>query len=244
MDYRAWVFNYQLRYDRKATQYAPELNPYEIDEIFRRAIDAFMRENLKVQKGKGFELNDEQRQKLSTLVVTAPEQGAVAPTSITNGVYEFTLSSPPFVHPIYIPIRGRVLAQKEGCTDKYIDLFFEEHDDLNYILGSELDKPSFAYGRSVAVEAKSSSALGSKSLYVHTGGDFNIALLELTYIKRPVYPNSGGYVDATGVTTVFTNSDLPEEVHNEVIDKAVEIAMFITGDPMVQQSTYQWKDNQ
>lgn len=244
MDYRLWHFNFKERLDKMAANSNPDLNPAEIDEFMYRAIEAFLRENTSIQKGKGFELNDVQRQKLSTLVVTPNEQAVVAPTTIVNGVYEFPLTSPPFLHEIYMPVRARVNVSKDGCDDATLDVFFVDHDDLHYILGDSLHGPSYKYRRAIAVEAKASTTLGAKSLYVHTSGDFTVNSLELTYIKRPVVPTIGGYQYFDGTTRVLTQSDLPEEVHNEVIDMAVELAAIVIGEPNAQRFSYISKDKQ
>jgi hypothetical protein len=244
MDYRLWHFNFKQRLDKLAVNTNPDFNPAEIDEFMLRAIEAFMRENTSIVKGKGFELNDVQRQKLSTLVVTPNEQPVVAPTSLVNNVYEFPLTSPPFLHQVYMPVRARVNVSKPNCDDAVLEVFFVDHDDLHYIIGDSLHGPSYKYKRAIAIEAKASSTLGEKSIYVYSEGEFTVNSLELTYIKTPTTPTIGGYIYLDGSTRNLTQSDLPDQVHNEVVDIAVEIAANVIGEPNAQRFTYLHKDKQ
>jgi hypothetical protein len=102
-------------------------------------------------------------------------------------------------------------------------LFIKQHDDLHE--ESPFDCSSFEW-REVSVR------FFKNGLRVFTDGTFIVeSICEFNYIKKPVYiQNAQDYVGGTynlpnGTTlTGFTNCELPEHTHREIVDLAVLIA--------------------
>lgn len=170
----------------------------------------------------GFEATQKRIDDLSSLVVKYPLQPAITPTSIGNGVLEVKLSD--LVHPYLFLIRAYGNAQ--DCDD-LISLKFTQHDDLNYLLDDPFNAPSkqeipYNFGRS-------STDAGS-SIYIYPG---NVDLIKVfvDYIKTPVLMNLGNYTYIDGNILPQTSSELPEHMHNELVDVAVQIASGIIEHP-------------
>jgi hypothetical protein len=99
-------------------------------------------------------------------------------------------------------------------------MFPIQHDDLNDALNDPFNGPSrdeipYNFG-------KTSDADGS-SIYIYPG-IYDITKVRLEYIKKPRRMFYGGYTYIDGVTYPQTDCELPEIVHNEIVDLAVLLA--------------------
>lgn len=230
MNIRLWKYNILQRLDKLVTFDKVDLNDAELDQFIRRGVISWL--NDQVQKGvEMYEIND---QKISTLILN--EQ---LTTISTTDPYEFPLSN--LTYNCYYIMRVTADFIGGDCTKSNEELFRVQYDDLHYVLNDPYRGPSLDWGTGLYTLGKSSSTLGQKSIFVYTNNEYVPSNLRMTYIKTPEIPSIGGYTDIDGINIYPTvESDLPEEHHDEIIDKIVELIAVAINDPAVSlyRSTY------
>lgn len=217
-----WHYNIKRKTNKLDSQHKKDFNAAELDEICNNAIDIFSETRYSGNNVKktSFEEVQQLTDNLSSLVIKYPEQPIIAPATVTDGIYEFPLSTSfGFIKPYRHMIR--VSGQIKGCTDKII-VNIVQHDDLSVILNDPFRKPSKGpFPRLVGVFGKSSKQGVETSLYVYTNG-FEINGLYPEYIKRPNIVSIGGYKDIDGNIKTKVECDLPEDYHTLIIDIACD----------------------
>jgi len=133
-------------------------------------------------------------------------------------------------------IRGRVTIGREGCTDRVVPLRIMEHDD-------EFEED--VYTKSSFEWKRMNGLFNSDGIQLHTDGTFTINTVCVTYIRKTQFMHNaeafrtGGYALPSGVAlTGFSDCELPENTHREIVDIAV---MLAAGE--VQASDFQLKLN-
>lgn len=131
-------------------------------------------------------------------------------------------------------VRARVRMDKGSCTGKIGTVHIRQHDDM--FEESPSDRSSFEW-RSV------NATFDGSGIRVYTDGTFTVNKLHLTYIRKIKYMHnaedfrSGSYDLPSGTSLTGTQDcELPEHVHEEIVDLAV---LFITGE--LGMSNYQLK---
>lgn len=205
-------------------------NPAETDWLINEAQLVWVK-----TRAKRAEIGQEARQELSTLLIKAPSklQPGLAPSVVPdtdNKMYEVSLSD--FEHTPLRILRVYARISKKGCTDKIASVSFEQHEDLNDILGNSFRSPSFEWSEVPAVMGAGET---DDSIYMYTDGTFEIKYLYPEYIKVPRRVSLGGYKYLDGSTTTEVNSELPEFTHPEIIDLAVSQIFGFIGDPNFKQ---------
>lgn len=205
-------------------------NPAETDWLLNEAqLNWVKRRAQRAEQGQKI------RQDISTLVIKAPSQlqSGIAPVVVPdtdNKMYECSLLDFAFT-PLRI-LRLHVRLSRENCNDRIATSSFEQHEDLNDILGNSFRSPSFEWGEVPAVMGASTN---TDSIYLYTDGTFEIKYVYPEYIKVPRRVSLGGYKYIDGTTTTEVNSELPNHTHQEIVDLAVSQIFGFIGDPNFKQ---------
>jgi len=182
--------------------------------------------NLKKYK-LGFEVTQQRIDMLSTLVVGQPEQPAINPTNFNSdlNLYEFDFVDliEPYKH--LLKVRGKI----KKCDDLF-NVVIKQHDDLNRMLGDANQGCSLKWRRALAEIKRSSNPETEKSLYVYTEGKFEVDSVYIEFLKRPSEICLGNYRDMPTIDNPNpglkprSECDLPEDVHDLVVQVAVQVA--------------------
>lgn len=217
-------YDFDLKIDKVDSLSKSDFNVAEKDWLLNEAQLVLIKTRYGIRNNDqlGFEGNQKRVDDLSSLVVKHPLQPALTPLTLSNGVLEVRLSD--LVHPYLFLIRAYASAQ--DCND-LITLKFIQHDDLNYLLDDPFNQPSklevpYNFGRS--------SADTGSSIYIYPGS-VNITQVYFDYLKFPQRVNLGNYTFIDGTVVPQTDSELPEHLHNEIVDVAVQIASGIIEHP-------------
>lgn len=219
-------YNFKRKYDKIDSQDRRDLTDGEIDEFLNEAIINFVETRYSGNNAKqlGFEVTQQRIDDLSTLVVKSE---VLTPYSNSSGVYEFRLSqlTQPYMHFL------RANVNTSDCSDP-ISLQYIQHDDLDYVLSNAQRRPSLKWKRAVASFGRSDNKISS--IYIYTGEEFTIDSITIDYLKMPSEVTIGGYNDINGSTKTKTECDLPDNVHNQIIDIAVGLAAGVTENILMQ----------
>ena len=228
-------YDFNVKLDKVDSLQNVNFLPAEIDWILNEAISLITKQKFGTNNSKrtGFEGNEKRIQDLKTLHIKCPTvvQPAIIPASVNDGRYEVKLSDLEF--DFLFLTRGTAKATKTGCGSKILGLKEVQNDDLNDILDDPFWKPSFEW-KVVPVNFGRTDTLAEDkgSLYLYTNEDFTIDEVYLEYIKVPNKISIGGYPDInTGVVKPVVECDLPQEIHNEIVDIAVLECARIISDP-------------
>lgn len=220
MDIASFHYQFKLSKDRIDSLAKQDFNKAEIDWLLHEAqlILVKTRFNAHNTKNTGFENTQKRIDDLSTLVVKYPLQPALTPTEIEPGLYELELSSLLYTYLHYIA--GKATIEVDTDCLKTAPLKFFQHDDYINALRDPFNSPSlefipFNFGRS-------SSGSGT-SIYLYSG-DLIITEVKLDYLKYPARMFYGNYTFIDGVIYPPTTSELPEHLHQEIVDVACQIA--------------------
>jgi hypothetical protein len=129
-------------------------------------------------------------------------------TSITEDKYDFNLPEDYFD---YSDVRA--IATKGGCTRK-ISCVEIQTENLNEILQSEFNKPSFEYEETVCT-------VNSDKLSIYTDG-FTVSNILLNYYR---YPNQIKLIEEENPESDFDNS-LPIEWDDKSLDDIISLMVF------------------
>lgn len=222
--------------DKIDSQSRVDLTDAEIDAALNEAIIKWTRTryNGNNAKREGFEVTQQRIDDLSTLVIKAPDrQPLLSPdyTNTGNGIYRFDLSNLAFPYMHYL----RATALVYGCDVPY-RVEIVQHDDLTYKLKDEFNKPSSKWRRVLGTFGRSDTSQ-ERSLYIYTNGDFEVTGLYLDYLKQPNEVSLGTYNDIDGNATAKTECDLPDSVHDQIVDLAVKLLSDINEDIVMSQLT-------
>lgn len=225
-----WHYNFKLRYNKIDSQHKKDFNPAEIDEILNDAISIWREQQYSGnnEKKTSAEVLQQQIDTLSSLLIQFPVQPKIPANLVTEGVYEFPLSTTkglvyPYLHMM------RPFGKIKGCDEK-IKVEIVQHDDLSFVLTDPHRKPSNGFfKRLVATFGKSSISGIETSFFVYTDG-FEVDGLYPEYYKKPNIVSIGGYKDINGILKTKVECDLPESYHTKIIDIAVSEADRIVRD--------------
>lgn len=218
-------YDFKVKYDKVDSQSKENFNPAEIDWILNRAQETLIKRRYGQNNlyRTGFEGTQKRIDDLSTLVVKYPKQPEVPVINLGDNVYELPLDN--LQHPYLFFLRGKVQIVKPSCT-VWARMQPVQHDDFDDALDDPFNSPSnefipYNFGRSSA---------GKSSIFLYSGGEI-LTKARVEYIKYPRRISGGDYVYINGVQYSEQTSELPEHMHTELVDVAVEIASSITEDP-------------
>ena len=215
-------YEFKLRYNEVDTQDRKDLNPAEIDAFLTDA--ALIKAKMLYRTAEQTQANMDA---LATLLVYSPttEQPVVGNQVAVNNVYEFKTSDFAFT---YMHLYRADISVSE-CSDN-LPLVIIQQDDLAHKLTNFHTKPSLKWRRAIGVIGRSSDGTG-ESIYVHTKGEYTVNGMYPVYLKVPNEITIGGYIGIDGISRTATNCDLPEYIHTEVVDLAVQNALGIVALP-------------
>lgn len=110
----------------------------------------------------------------------------------------------------------RALRLSVDVCGKPLSATYTQQDDLSYALGNPMYAPNVRWGNIPYTREGNIFTLYSDGTVL---GD-----VTLTYIRYPAIVSIGGYNDINGVLKQTVQCDLPDNLHNEVIRRAVNIA--------------------
>lgn len=230
MTIELWHYNFKLRYNKVDSQHKKDFNPAEIDEIVNDAISIWREQQYSGnnEKKASAEVVQQQIDFLSSLLIQFPVQPLIPANLVTEGVYEFPLSTTTGLVYQYLHLM-RIFGKITGCSEK-VETTIIQHDDLNFVLSDPHRKPSNGFfKRLVATFGKSSIPGIETSLFVYTDG-FTIDGIYPEYYKKPNIVSIGGYKDINGILKQKVECDIPESYHTKIIDIAVAEADRIVRD--------------
>ena len=223
---------FKLRGDSIDSQAFPDFVPMEIDAFLNLAINLVTKHTYKVDPlGSGFEVDEDKIEKLSTLHILSPEkQGAVTPSSLGNGVYEVNLSDS-LDYSFWWVTKVDAVVTKENGGSKIIRCRPKKVDQLE----DSFSRPSYFWKRCPIVIASSSDSI-NRSMYFYTDEDFTVSSARISYLKKPNRVWVGGYNHIDGESEIgdaAVSCDLPELVHDEIVNWALLEAFRSIGHPNI-----------
>jgi len=225
-------FDFDVKIDKLATLAKEDFTIAEKDWLLNEAQNALVKRYYQgtTATGNGFETIQKRHDDLSSLVIKFPEQPALIPSILDTGVYELALNDLTFQYWFFI--RGNVDVILPNECIKVATLKLIQHDDLNHALkdpfnNSDTSEVLFNFGRASDIQT---SDFSRSSIYMYPG-TYNLGAVRIEYLKKPAKISYGGYVYIDGVTYTAQTSELPDHVHSELVDVAVQLAAGIIESP-------------
>lgn len=223
-------FAFRLAIDRVNSFTADDFNPAQIDWLLNLAhlIEVDKRYTTINASQKGLETNQKRVDDLVSLHVKSPQdQPGLTPTAngtlLDNNVYEVKIDTFAYDYKDLTGLRADIT--KGTCT-KQIGLTQVQEDDLNEALINDHTKPDFKWKTALFTLDKDSSSNGKGSIYIYAA-DFTVDVVYPSYLKMPRKVYFGGYTSLDGDYTTGdpqVSSELPESLHRNIVDTAVELA--------------------
>lgn len=222
MDVKSMHFEFKLKLDRIDTLSNPDFNVAEIDWLLNEAQLLIVKQRFTQNNNQqsGFETNTKRIGDLSTLVVKQPEQDGIIP--IDNSIDLSTLK-----FPFLYLLRADADVQLNPNCIKRVTLKYVQHDDLSEALKDPFNKSSLD---SIVYTIGKTNASNSPSIYIYPE-NFNVIKIFPEYLKLPNRISFGGYKFIDGTISTTSNCELPEQIHSEIIDLAVQLASFNIENP-------------
>ena len=231
-------FAFRLAIDRVNSFSSDDFTPAQIDWLLNLAqlIEVDKRYTPLNSSRQGMEVTQKRTDDLSVLHVKSPqEQPGIVPvlatsTLLDNSIYECPLSSLLYDYKDLTGLRADI---KSGSCTKQIGLTQVQEDYLDEALINEHTKPDFKWKTALFTISKDSNTTASPSIYVYSG-DFEVLKVYPSYIKLPRKVFFSGYnsLDNQYVAAdAQVNSELPEPIHRNIVDTAVELASAAIQDP-------------
>lgn len=216
-------YDFKIKIDKVDSLKKRNFLTHEIDWILNEGELLFMKQRYGINnvKQEAFELTSKRKTDLRTLQVKSPErQPGLVPVTSHVGVYEIKLSDLLYKPAVFTNMTIKV--QKNGCEKIIRDVKPVEHDDLNPYLTNDFYSPSLNWSRGIYVHGQGAEAEGS--LYFYTNEKYEIIEVYPEYLKMPKRVWYGNYDSLDGIYKIGNQAvtfELPEFVHNEIVDLAV-----------------------
>lgn len=206
------------------------LNLAQLIEIKKR----YMPHNL---VRKGFEGSQKRIDDLVVLHVKSPQkQPGITPTLLPdsfldNNVYECKLEDLEFQYMFLTGLRASI--SNSSCS-KDIGLDQIEEDDLSEGLINSFKRPDFNWGKCLfTIDASSENTDAPGSIYIYSG-DFSVTKVFPSYLRYPRKVFIGGYDSLDGAyeaADAAVSCELPEIIHDNIVNTAAELAASPLQDP-------------
>jgi hypothetical protein len=240
-------YDFKIKIDKVDSLKKRNFLTHEIDWILNEAYLLFIKQRFGINNVKqaSFETTNKRKTDLRTLQVKSPErQPGLVPVLSHVGVFETNLSDL-----LYKPavITNMAIKVKKGTCEKIIrDVKPVEHDDLNNYLTNSFYSPSLIWSRGIYVEGQGLGTEGS--LYFYTNGEYDIEEVYIDYLKLPKRVWFGNYNTLDGKYVIGNppvTFEVPEFVHNEIVDIAVvECSRFIENPDFFQLNSQKLQTNE
>lgn len=199
---------FKLGLDKLDSQNYPDILPEEIDFLLNNAQDRFVKQRYgrNNPKREGFEETQKRTEDLKTLIKSAHiTPNVYSIDNISNSARFYTL-----------PIDHRYIVQ-EQVDVTYLDCNSNpitnkllvrpiQHNDYDKILNDPFNRPNTTKVLRLMAEGK---------VELITASGYTLGTYYLRYIKKP---------DRMDIT-IGTTCELPEDVHQEIVDGAVALAL-------------------
>lgn len=186
---------------------------------------------------KAFQAVQKRVDDLSTIHIKSPQkQVGIVPTLLAdsfldNNVYECKLSDLSFDYMFLTGLRATI---SNGTCTKDVGLDQIEEDDLSEGLINTHKRPDFNWGKCLfTIDATSENTDAPGSIYIYSG-DFEVTKVFPSYLRYPRKLFVGGYNSIDGTFTTLSPSvscELPEIIHDNIVNTAVELAAAPLQDP-------------
>ena len=218
-------YDFRVKLDKVNSYAQDSFNEVEIDHFLNEATLLFVKQRASIMNPyrRGLEVSQKRVDDLRTLVVKSPTtlQPGIPPSVVGPSVFEMPLADLSF--PYLKMIRLTTEIKKKACPNKVVTPDIVSHDDLSEALSDPFQRPDYRWDTVLMVYAQSTTA-NKGSVYFYTDETFQVTKVFPEYLRRPVRVSLGGYTYLDGTVAVLTQSDLPEEVHSEMVDIAVSEA--------------------
>lgn len=215
-----------IHYNAIATQSAPGLDDFEISVFLTKAQLEIVKNFYNPLGNKykdGFENSEKRRVDLRELIVNHLSTTEINdPHKIGPDSQFYTIPNNIFV----IIFESAKVSTNDCLNGKYIDVYPKTHDEYNLQIVNPFKKPDADHVWRIDY----SKINGSK--VVELISPYNIVEYKIRYIKYPspiiltdlatAFPNEGLTIDGISAATPC---ELNEEIHREIIDRAVELAL-------------------
>ncbi len=121
----------------------------------------------------------------------------------------------------------RALRVSVVACGKPINCKFVQHDDLGNSLSNATTAPDVQWGNILYTRI-------GNNIQLYTG-NVQVGNIDLIYIRYPAIVSIGGYNDINGNPKQVVQCDLPLDLHNEVVRRAVRIAHTSVANPQYYQ---------
>jgi hypothetical protein len=215
-----------IHYNAIATNSAPGLDDFEISIFMTKAQLELVKNYYNPLGNKykdGFEGSEKRRVDLKELIVNH------ITTEELNDPHKISPDGQFFVIPdnVFLIIFEQAKSGTAGCTmDKYIDIYPKTHDEFLIQIVNPFKKPDYDH-----VWRIDYSKIGDKTV-VELVSPYNIVEYKMRYIKYPspiiltdlelAFPGEDLSIDGI---TAMTECELNQEIHRELVDRAVELAL-------------------
>lgn len=233
----AMQYEFDLLFNKVNSNHKKTFSPAEKDRFLNRGKDEYVEmfwsgENAKKFK-LGFEVTQQRRDMLATLLIGQPEQPLILPVQVDTvlNIYEFDFNDLKYKYKHL----SRAYVKLKDCDDT-ISVALEETDDMDTVLRDSNRSPSLKWRRAVGQIKSSSDTNTESSLYVYTNGEFEIEGAYIEYLREPAEICLGTYTDIPTLANPNpsikpqVNCDLPVQYHDLVVDIAVQEAVRVLED--------------
>lgn len=173
----------------------------------------------------GYEQTQKLADEFSTLHIKYPLQPAVSLIS-HDGVFEMNLTG--LKYPYLRLLNGEVEVLVAPDCKKYVTLKFVQSDDIKIALRDPFNSPSTEFIPYNIGRASDGSA--SSSLYIYPG-TYTASKAKVEYLKYPTRISFGDYAYIDNIVYPKATSELPQEMHHKIVDKAIELGSIYIMDP-------------
>lgn len=215
---------FEIGYNAIASMSSPGLDSYEISVFLTKAQLELVKDYYNTFGNKyqdGFEASEKRRQDLKELVKdykTAVKLPKIDEISTNSQFFEIPAN-------VFLPIYESVNFSNPTCPADYnVNVYVKTHDEYNIQISNPFKRPD-----STTIWRLDSSNHGTKNI-VELINPRSIGQYNLRYIKYPspiiiedlINVEPGLSIDGISVKT---ECELREEVHREIIDRAIELAL-------------------
>lgn len=221
-------FEFRRRWDKNSNNHRRYLTDLEVDQLYNNVssdfVDLFATGRNPKKYSLGFEVTGAMTDLVSTLVRSYPEESEIQATSLDGDVYVADFND---LEEKYRLFKSAML-RDTSCG--LVEINLEQHHDLGTIRLDHHRKANKRWKRVPAV-------IRDKKMYLYTDGLFNIAGIQVTYIKEPNPICLGTYTISPTVTNPnptlikpYSETDIDENYHHILVGMAVQEAARIYGD--------------
>lgn len=207
-------YDFKMKFNKIDSQQYRNLRIPEIDWLLNEAQEILVKNIAfpRVINHLGFETTQRTIDDIRTIVIEDIS---------LNKIRDTTVFELPEDYMFYVS--AKAVLNKPECGTKEVQIIIRQHDDK--FQESPFDISSFEWG-------DINATFDSRGIRIYTDETFNIEELKLTYIKKPAYiHNAVNFLPATqyslpngDLLTGKQDSELPIQMHREIVDIAVLLA--------------------